>query len=465
MKVEVVSKERIKPSSPTPDHLKTYSLSFLDQLALPIYFPLLLYYTSGSNDDSAKTTIERADEFCSVIKKSLAKTLTKFYPLAGKLIDDRFVECNDDGVDYLETEVINCQLSQLIQHPNIMPERRKKLLPFDPNDAAISNSVEPPTLVSVQVNCFECGGIVIGLYIYHKLADASTLVTFINDWANIARGIAVDDHDKQMEGPSFSLQSLFPQRVRDSTSYKPPNSVTRDEPPVTKKFVFEGSRLADLKKKGEVANENEDVQDQYQPTRVEAVSALLWSCIIDMDQAKKKEVSSVRAYIAAHAVNMRSRMVPPLPANSFGNMTCLSVALHTFTDTESTKKNHQCRNILTGKIRESMKKIDGEYVKQQLQTSDTFSNALKIIKNENDFPPSGPKRLMLIFTSWCRFPVYEANFGWGKPIWASICTLPLKNMVLLMDTSSGDGIEAWVSLSKEDMYEFERHEELLVYIS
>ncbi|XP_026452878.1 vinorine synthase-like [Papaver somniferum] len=464
MKVEVVSKEKIKPSSPTPHHLKTYSLSFLDQLALPIYFPLVLYYTSGSNDDPAKTIIERADEFCGVVKKSLAKTLTKFYPLAGKLIDDRFVECNDDGVDYVETEVIGCQLSQLIQHPNVMPERRKKLLPFNPNE--ISNSVTPPTLLSVQVNCFkECGGIVIGLYIYHKLADASTLVTFINHWANIARGIAVGDHDKQIEGPSFSLQSLFPQRVGDSTSYKPPNSVTRDGPPVTKKFVFEGTRLTDLKRKGKIANENEDFQDQYQPTRVEAVSALLWRCIIDMDQAKnKEEVSSTRACIAGHAVNMRSRMVPPLPPNSFGNMTCLSIALHTFTNTDSTKKNHQRQNILAGKIRESMKKIDGEYVKQ-LQTADTFSNALKIIKNENDFPPSGPRPLMLIFTSWCRFSVYEADFGWGKPIWASICTLPLKNMVLLMDTSSGDGIEAWVSLSKEDMYVFERHEELLASIS
>ncbi|KAI3992376.1 hypothetical protein MKX01_013243, partial [Papaver californicum] len=111
MKVQVVSKESIKPSSPTPNHLKIFNLSFLDQLAPPIYVNILLYYFHNAKK------IINADVRRSVLKKSLAETLTKLYPLAGKIIDDKFiVDCNDEGVDYIETKVSNRKLSQLIQH-------------------------------------------------------------------------------------------------------------------------------------------------------------------------------------------------------------------------------------------------------------------------------------------------------------------------------------------------------------
>ncbi|ONI30186.1 hypothetical protein PRUPE_1G235900 [Prunus persica] len=44
VEVEVISKEIIKPSSPTPDHLRYLQLSFLDQLAPPVYNPFVLFY-------------------------------------------------------------------------------------------------------------------------------------------------------------------------------------------------------------------------------------------------------------------------------------------------------------------------------------------------------------------------------------------------------------------------------------
>ena len=47
------------------------------------------------------------------------------------------------------------------------------------------------------------------------------------------------------------------------------------------------------------------------------------------------------------------------------------------------------------------------------------------------------------FTSLCRFPLYEADFGWAKPIWVGSPSLTFKNLVVFMDTALGDdGIEA-----------------------
>ena len=71
---------------------------------------------------------------------------------------------------------------------------------------------------------------------------------------------------------------------------------------------------------------------------------------------------------------------------------------------------------------------------------------------------------MFFFSSWCRFPLYEADFGWGKPIWVSNRPKPVE-IVNLMDTKDGDGIEAWVSLDERDMLLFQNHPEVKAFTS
>lgn len=73
------------------------------------------------------------------------------------------------------------------------------------------------------------------------------------------------------------------------------------------------------------------------------------------------------------------------------------------------------------------------------------------------------ERSVYTCTSWCRFPMYEADFGWGKPEWITVPEAPWKNMILLMDAKNGDGIEAMVSLDKEEMAAFEQNQELLSF--
>ncbi|KAF9610458.1 hypothetical protein IFM89_022422 [Coptis chinensis] len=67
-----------------------------------------------------------------------------------------------------------------------------------------------------------------------------------------------------------------------------------------------------------------------------------------------------------------------------------------------------------------------------------------------------------LLTSWCRFHFYIADFGWGDHIWVSPVN-PFKNVLVLMDTKNGEGIEAWVTLDAEDMAKFETDPELLAY--
>ncbi|KAL8255920.1 hypothetical protein R6Q59_030987 [Mikania micrantha] len=69
------------------------------------------------------------------------------------------------------------------------------------------------------------------------------------------------------------------------------------------------------------------------------------------------------------------------------------------------------------------------------------------------------------FSSWCGFPLYEIDFGWGKPRWISVTNTPFKNGIMMMDTKEGNGIEVWVNLEEDVMAIFEQDHDLLAYCS
>ncbi|KAB1222671.1 Vinorine synthase [Morella rubra] len=92
LKVEVISKEIVKPSFPTSDHLHHYQLSFNDQMSPPIYNPMTLFYASKGDVQDISTRL----------KNSLSKILTLYYQLAGRLKDNNFINCNDEGIPFLE---------------------------------------------------------------------------------------------------------------------------------------------------------------------------------------------------------------------------------------------------------------------------------------------------------------------------------------------------------------------------
>ncbi|KAI3915230.1 hypothetical protein MKX01_035489 [Papaver californicum] len=437
MKVEVVSRETIKPSSPTPHHLKSFKLSLLDQLSPPFHVPLIIYYPIINNDASVRVR-------CDLLKRSLAETLSKFYPFAGRVNENMIVDCNDKGVDYSEAKVSHCRLENFMQESNIV-ELEKPFLPFNPSDGNNSDA-----LLAVQVNIFEeCGGIAIGLCFSHKIADASSFATFITDWAAIARG-ATD----QVKGPVFALSSLFPPKDV-LKGFVIPAMFSKEEM-VTKKFVFEPSNIEKLKKTAANCSTSTNGESYKPTTRVEAVSAFVWKCFIDMDLSKNEGVP-FKVYAASYSVNMRSKIVPPLPSNSIGNMETITAAVSMFTS-DAEKDQYP---ILVGKVKDAIKKIDSEHV-EELQTTDSLLNNMKLMQEQI---LSG-QTVNMHFSSWCRFSLYEADFGWGKPASLSICKLAFKNLVFLLDTSSGDGgVEAWVSLTKEDMTIFEHNEELLAIVS
>ncbi|CAK9137305.1 unnamed protein product [Ilex paraguariensis] len=384
--------------------------------------PLVLFYPVDV--DNKHSSAVRSN----YLKKSLSETLTRFYPLAGRVIDNIYVDCNDEGVPYVEARV-NCQLSEVIRNP--IPGELNKFLPYELDD---TNDLG----MAIQVNFFDCGGLAVGVLISHKIADAFSFIMFVNNWAATARG------DSDLHCPRFESATLFP--PIDITSFKPSIGMTKENI-VTKRFVFIASKIAALRDK---YTENTINNGPIRPTRIEALSAFIWSRFIAATGIK---ADPNKLYLVLHAVNLRPRFDPPLPDYSFGNISRISIAV------PSMDSEEPCYGIVK-KMRDAIRGVDSNYV-TNLREGDQHLNFIKEL-GENY---TKGDLVSFSFTSLCRFPLHEADFGWGMPIWVGSASLTFKNLVSFLDTPSRDGIEAWVNLDEEDMVKFEDDRELRAFVS
>ena len=230
---------------------------------------------------------------------------------------------------------------------------------------------------------------------------------------------------------------------------------------ITKKFVFETSTIETIRskykhKESSVRLEDHDHhQQKLRPSRIESLSAFIFTrfAVATSDQ---NSAESIKGYSIFHPVNIRPRLDPPLPEHSFGNINRGSVTILTGTGEEYGFE-------VVRQIREGIRKVDMDYLRKVQQGEDPHLKhlneyATKILMN-------GGQHISLCFTSLCRFPLYEADFGWGRPAWVSSASLSFANLIAFMDSKTGDGIEAYIGLKKEDMAKLEADEEFLKAVS
>ncbi|KAL5984082.1 hypothetical protein ACLOJK_018184 [Asimina triloba] len=431
----------IKPSTPTPPHLRSYKLTLLDRECPPCYVPFIFFYPN--NEEEGPNTSPLAEKIRK-LKQSLSETLTLYYPLAGKLpeaekeetgdeegVEFAEVECNDQGVEVTEARVEG-RLSDLLQNPYM--EVLDRLVPcsFITPRSGVEGAI--PT----QLNVFDCGGIAVGVSAHHTVLDGVSLVHFMNEWASTAHG------GRRVQAPLFQASEIFP-----TQGLLPPFPVRTKGNMVGRRFVFHAPRIQALRSRPSVAA-------AARPTRVEAVSALIWQCMM---RAHFEHLGPGRASYANQTVDLRRRMSPPAPPALFGNVISLGNAIAT--DEDWQQEDAQSR--LEAKMRRAIKMVDGHQISVLQQpdgvarlTEASLSALAKYDDTKVDLYP---------ISSWCGFPFYEVDFGWGKPAWVSACTMVSLNLVVLLNTRDGDGIEAWVNMEDVLMAKLAQDQQLLRYAS
>lgn len=426
-KLHVVSRSKctVKPASPTPPELKRYNLSAQDRMIRNLYMPIILFYPPQQLANATTTTISN------ILKTSLSQTLSKYYPFAGRLRSGAYVDCNDEGIDFVEAKIGSTfsdalekeaeksgdGLGQLFQHESIWDEVSGK----------------DSSLLLVQLSHFHQGGIAVAVSLSHRVGDACTLSTFITYWANLTRHSGdyrkighLCPHFKLLpplcEGDSVTSISSLPKKFW-----------------ITKEIVFHNWKIKNLK-----AKMDSSCREKY--TRNELVTALLYKSIVAAASAKSDSGVFVTS-VLSQAVNIRSIVDPPLPLSSVGNLFTIN---HIPTSTESEMMlNSLVERMREGKMKiKTIKSLDGNEVMPIL--IDYRKRNCRVFS----------------FTSMCNFPIYDVmDFGWDRPVKVTIVDTPFVDCIVLMDTPSGDGIKAIVSLEEEAMRNFQENEELRTYAS
>ncbi|KAF8019576.1 hypothetical protein BT93_G0305 [Corymbia citriodora subsp. variegata] len=436
MKVEVQWKKLVRPSAPTPKNQQKWKLTSIDKLHPPIYMGIIFYY--GDNAEKPSVDIrERLHQ----MEESLSKTLTLFYPMAGRYSEDDscVIDCNDLGVEFIHAKV-DGQIDQVL-HGEPDMDLLDRLSEFP------TNVVGNP-LVVIQVNMFEGGGLVIGLRFTHKIGDLYTMAMFITSWAAACRG----DTDATVY-PSFHLSSLFP--VKESVAHNLPPPRIGNEEFVLSRFRFSGNSLLKLKALAR-DDANDLMRNDSQPSRVEVVSALISRALVDIDRKKHGEQSTSVICMTLH---LREKMNLAIPANSCGNLYAMMFARPDQNTATKSKLNFNGMvNVMRGMISDAKIKYSTVADREEFcsMAGDSLTKFTTMV--------SASEECLIPFTSWCRFGLYENDFGWGKPILISSTSPKFRSMILIEDEESG-GINAWITLDKDEMILLKQDPEILAFTS
>nr|XP_043637769.1 pelargonidin 3-O-(6-caffeoylglucoside) 5-O-(6-O-malonylglucoside) 4'''-malonyltransferase-like [Erigeron canadensis] len=404
VKIEEQSSKIVKPLVSTLPTLRHYKLGFIEEVVAFVNVGVVLFFTPSSEHNA---------KFVSQLEKSLKRTLTQFYPLAGRYVQEsHIIECNDEGVEFICAKV-NTTLQDFLSYKE--------------NDKIIDDFIPcNEFLLATQVTMFECGAVAIGVSATHMLCDASTLCTFINEWGVMNRG----ESQTEFTGAGFSSSSLYQTRGLCPIPKMSSDMLTKF---TRKKVSISESVISQIKAKGK--------NSTRKWSKVQLVAAIFWKAFIDID---RKIYNYQRESVLIQSINLRGKMASLIPKDSCGNIFGMFA-----TEAGVAETTEALTDLLSDSVRKTVTNYSKAYHNNEEGETMVF-NSFSQLLNIN---PESTNAVIL--TSWCKFPFYEADFGFGKPIWAAPGTIPVKNSAYFMDYAEGNGVESYVFLETKDVPFFE----------
>ncbi|CAL9106207.1 unnamed protein product [Musa textilis] len=417
MEVEIVESSFVVPSEDTPKH--SIWLSNLDLMLAPrSHTPTITLFRY--NGDRNFFSVE-------VLKAALAKALLHFYPLAGRVAvgeDGRLeIQCTGEGVLFVVARS-TCTLDVLSDFTP-SEEMRQLLAPSsDGNDSMC---------IMLQVTFFECGGVCLGIATHHGVMDGVSALHFINTWSDIARGAegtVVVSHDRTLlraRSPPTALFDYF-----EDQCCKPGRQLYNS---ITAQLKLSKDQLTSLKTSIELGS-------RRRVSTFEAVTAYVWRCACKARQLEADQ--ETRLYTA---VDVRSRLKPPLPPGYFGNAvvrTSVAVATGEIVSSPLQRTVEQ--------IHDAVVRVDDEYIRSIIDLLELMKDIGHMAlgtwqESQND----------LWVVSWLQLPVYEADFGWGKPAFMARAHVNRRGALYILRSAEGDGgITLMLTLEPENMPRFQK---------
>ncbi|KAJ6753221.1 BAHD ACYLTRANSFERASE DCR-RELATED [Salix purpurea] len=434
MEVKITGKSRVKPNKKlgrSECQLVTFDLPYIAFY----YNQKLIVYKGNEYEDRVGK-----------LKDGLGVVLEDFYQLAGKLAKDEDwvfrVEYDDDmeGVEVVEAraEWISVEDVAVEEGTSVL----KELIPY--SGILNSEGLHIP-LLSVQLTKLK-DGLAMGLAFNHAILDGTSTWHFMSSWAQICSGL-----------PSISLLPFMDRTKVRNTKVKlqlsPPDqdlqngSSTDDAKPVDpplRERVFKLSESGIDKIKSEI-NSNMPPGSSKPFSTFQSLAVHIWRHVTQARQLKPEDYTVFTVF-----ADCRKRVDPPMPESYFGN---LIQAIFTVT--------------AAGLLLMNPPEFGASMIQKAIETHDA-----KVIEERNKQFESAPKIFQfkdagancVAVGSSPRFPVYEVDFGWGKPeAVRSGTNNRFDGMVYLYQGKSGGrSIDVEISLEAGAMERLEKDKEFVL---
>lgn len=350
------------------------------------------------------------------LKRSLAITLTYYYPFAGRIIQnpntsEPQIICDNSGALVMEAKA-NIPL-KMLDFYNLNESLQGKLV-----------SINPDFPLQIQVTYYTCGGVSITFTFDHALGDASAFGKFLVSWSEIAQNKPLSctpNHKRNLlarDPPTYhpSLDQNFVKCTIEEIMNIPTPKVL-----LKRLYYIDVSSIDWLQSLASVGNKK--------MTKIEAFSAYVWKIMvkaIDKNQDKCK---------MGWLVDGRERMCRDKDSmsNYIGNV--LSLA---FGEARVDELKQGSIHNIANKVHEAISKVTNEaHFMDLIDWIECHRPGLMLSKVV--LGQGGPA---LVLSSGRRFPVAELDFGFGSPVLGTVCSTIEKIGVAYMNqrpSASGDG--------------------------
>lgn len=371
-----------------------------------------------------------------VMKEALSKVLVPFYPMAGRLRRDEDgrieIDCNAEGVLFVEADTG----SVIDDFGDFAPTLElRQLIPT----VDYSGDIGSYSLLILQVTHFKCGGVSLGVGMQHHVADGASGLHFINTWSDMARGLDITI-------PPFIDRTLL--RARDPPrpafhhiEYQPPPQLKTPLPNAqnTNVCIFRITRdqLNTLK------NKSKEDGNTISYSSYVMLAGHVWRCACKARSLPADQDSKM--YIATDG---RSRLRPALPPGYFGNVIFTTTPVAVAGDLMSKPLWYAA-----SKIHNALARMDDEYLRSALDYLEIQPDLTALVRGAHTFrcPNIG-------ITSWTRLPIYDADFGWGRPIFMGPGGIALEGLAFALPSPTNDGsLSIAISLQEDHMKLFQKY--------
>ncbi|CAH8376290.1 unnamed protein product [Eruca vesicaria subsp. sativa] len=363
-------------------------------------------------------------ELLSHLSHSLSLTLSHFPPLAGRLSTSEdghvFLSCNDAGADIVFAEAKSVHVSDVLAGVDV-PDVVKEFFAYD---RTVSYEGHNRPILAVQVTELN-DGVFIGCSVNHAVVDGTSLWNFVNTFAEVSRGVG----DDVTRHPDFTRENVLISPAVLKVPRGGPK-VTFDENAPLRERIFSFSREQILELKATVNGKINGVEvlgkqsnDKLNGKLTEMMESLLGrNDAVSKNENNKQEISSFQSLCALlwraitrarklpsaktttfrMAVNVRHRLNPKLNPLYFGNAI---QSVPTFATAEE---------VLSRDIRWTADQLNQSVAAHQ--DGRIRAVVAEWEANPRCFPLGNADGASVTMGSSPRFPMYENDFGWGKPV-------------------------------------------------